>query len=107
MGLLSDLLLGDLSQSFSIDEQRSAIRAQARKQSATNLRMHDASMAMDRLKRQNGELRLAVVALTRFLIERGVVNESELEAFIRKIDAEDGKMDGSLAIPPPPKPGAP
>ena len=37
MGLLSDLLLGDLSQSFSIDEQRTAIRAQARKQSATNL----------------------------------------------------------------------
>ena len=107
MGLLSDLLLGDLSQSFSIDEHRTAIRAQARKQSATNLKLHDASMEMDRLMRQNGELRLGLVALTRFLIERGVVNESELAAFVQKIDAEDGKLDGSLAFPPPPKPGAP
>lgn len=101
MGLLSDLLLGDLSQSFSIDEQRTAIRAQARKQSATNLKLYDASTEIDRLKRQNGELRLAVVALTRFLIQRGVVNEGELEAFVRQIDAEDGKIDGSLAPPPP------
>ena len=106
MGLLSDLLLGDLSQSFSIDEQRTAIKAQARKQSATNLKLHDASMAMDDLKRQNSELRLGLVALTRFLIERGVVNESELAAFVQKLDAEDGKLDGSLAFPPP-KPGAP
>lgn len=107
MGLLSDLLLGDLSQSFSIDEQRTAIRAQARKQSATNLKLYDASMEIDSLKRQNGELRLAVVALTRFLIERGVVNQGELEAFTRQVDAEDGKLDGSLPSVSPPKPGAP
>jgi len=107
MGLLSDLLLGDLSQSFSIDEQRTAIRAQARKQSATNLKLYDASMELDRLKRQNSELRLGLVALTRFLIERGVVDAGELETFIRQIDEEDGKLDGHLALPAQPTPGAP
>ena len=104
MGLLSDLFLGDLSQSFSIDEHRTALKAQAEKQAATYSKLYDASVEIHRLKLQNGELRLAVVALTRFLIERGVVNESELEAFIRQIDAEDGKIDGSLAASPP---GAP
>jgi hypothetical protein len=106
MGLLSDLFFGDLSQSFSIDKQRADLKAQARKQAATSSRLYDTSLEIDRLKRQNGELRLAVVALTRFLIERGVVNQSELEAFIREIDAEDGKMDGTLASSPP-KPAAP
>jgi len=107
MGLLSDLFFGDLSQSFSIDEQRTALRAQAMKQAESSSKLSSASTEIDRLKRQNGELRLAVVALTRFLIERGVVNEGELEAFIRKIDGEDGTIDGSLAAPPPPTQAAP
>ncbi|MEK7950726.1 hypothetical protein [Luteolibacter soli] len=107
MGLLSDLFFGDLSQSFSIDQQRDAIKAQAVKQAESSSKLSSAAMQIDRLTRQNGELRLAVVALTRFLIEKRVVDEGELEAFMREVDAEDGKMDGRLAFPPPPKPKAP
>ena len=107
MGLLSDLFFGDLSQSFSIDEQRTALKAQAMKQAENSSQLFNAAAEIDRLKRQNGELRLAVVALTRFLIQRGVVNEGELEVFIQEIDAEDGKVDGSLAPSLPRKPSAP
>ncbi|MCW1925407.1 hypothetical protein OKA05_22795 [Luteolibacter arcticus] len=107
MGLLTDIFFGDLSQSFSIDEHRSALKSQAMKQAESSGKLFNATMEIDRLKRQNGELRLAVTALTRFLIDRKVVDGAELEAFVREIDAEDGKIDGALAFPPPPKPGPP
>jgi hypothetical protein len=69
------------------------------KQAESSSKLTSASAEIDRLKQQNGELRLAVVALTRFLIERGVVDQSELEAFMREVDAEDGTVDGRLASP--------
>jgi hypothetical protein len=106
MGFLSHILLGDLGQSLDIEKTRSAVKDQAMQQARNTSKLFNAGIEIDRLKRQNGELRLAVVALTRFLIERGVVNEGELEAFIREIDAQDGTIDGSLASPPP-KPAAP
>jgi len=106
MGFLSHILLGDLGQSLDIENTRSAVKDQAMQQARNTSKLFNAGIEIDRLKRQNGELRLAVVALTRFLIERGVVNEGELEAFIREIDREDGTVDGRLASPPP-KPAVP
>jgi hypothetical protein len=105
MGFLSHILLGDFGQSLDIEKTRSEVKEQAMQQARNTSKLFNAAMEIDRLKRQNGELRLAVVALTRFLVERGVVNQGELEEFIRRIDAEDGTVDGSLASPPP-KPAA-
>jgi hypothetical protein len=39
---------------------------------------------------------LAVTALSRFLIEKGVIAESELADFLDIIDQEDGALDGKL-----------
>jgi hypothetical protein len=101
MGFLSHILLGDFGQSLDIEKTRSEVKEQAMQQARNTSNLFNASMEIDRLKRQNGELRLAVVALTRFLVERGVVNQGDLEAFVHKIDAEDGSLDGSLVSPPP------
>ena len=107
MGILSHILLGDLGQSLDIEKTRSEVKDQAMQQAREASKLSTAALDIERLKRQNGELRLAVVALTRFLIRRGVVNEGELQAFIREIDAEDGKVDGGLAPKPPAWPTAP
>ena len=50
----------------------------------------------DELKRH----KLAIEALTRFLVEKGVVNEGEFESFIEEVDSEDGLVDGKLAVDP-------
>lgn len=54
-----------------------------------------------RVAELEGELarqRLAIQALTRFLITKGIVQQAELDAFIQAVDAEDGVVDGKLAI---------
>jgi hypothetical protein len=45
-----------------------------------------------------GRQKLAIQALTRFLIEKGMVNAAEFADFIAQIDAEDGVVDGRMEI---------
>lgn len=67
--------------------QQSAARAlKSKEQTIRQLR--------DELGRQN----LAIQALTRLLIEKDIIKEVELDDFIAGIDAEDGVIDGKLAI---------
>lgn len=90
MGWLRQILLGDLGQSIDIQETATAVEAQ---RAALDRRRQELAALEIRTER----LHLAVTALSRFLVSKGVIDPTELEAFIRQVDAEDGKIDGKLA----------
>ena len=50
------------------------------------------------LREELGRQKLAITALTRFMLAKGLATESELDDFIREIDAEDGELDGKIPI---------
>lgn len=98
MGWMRTMLLGDIGNRLDIQDAENDI---------STLRSHAASAAratgnqVATIARLEGELarqKLAVTALTRFLIAKGVVSESELQEFIHDVDFEDGVVDGKLKI---------
>ncbi|MBN8506968.1 MAG: hypothetical protein J0L58_21080, partial [Burkholderiales bacterium] len=52
-----------------------------------------------RLERENGELKLCVVALMRELAAGGQLDLRRLQALAQAIDAEDGRLDGQYREP--------
>ena len=54
---------------------------------------------LTRLMRENGELKLHLVALTRLLVSKNVVTPAELAALVDSIDRSDGTADGRFAGP--------
>ena len=52
----------------------------------------------ERLERALGELALGVKTLQRMLQEKGVCDANELAALLRKVDGEDGRVDGRAPI---------
>jgi hypothetical protein len=98
MGWARTLLLGDIGNRLDIADAENEInrieRSQLRAESALNAREREISMLKDELGRQ----KLATQALTRFLIEKGIIEASELADFISQVDAEDGVVDGKMTI---------
>ena len=48
----------------------------------------------ERLQRALEEMALATKTIQRVLVEKGVCSSDELGAMLRKIDGEDGRLDG-------------
>lgn len=100
MGWARTLLLGDIGNRLDIADAENEInrieRSQLRAESALNAKEREISMLKDELGRQ----KLATQALTRFLIEKGIIEASELANFISQVDAEDGVIDGKMSINP-------
>lgn len=55
--------------------------------------------ALTRLMRENGELKLHLAAVTRLLVNKGLVTREELAGLVESIDRSDGKADGQLSGP--------
>ena len=98
MGWLKHILLGELGQSIDIMDAKEAMAGQAALQIQQSKRVVDANLEIARLRRRNEQLHLAITALTRHLVAKGVVDAAELAAFIDEIDGVDGKVDGALAF---------
>ena len=100
MGWARTLLLGDLGNRLDIADAEAEIeRIQRSQQRAENAVLSkEREMAM--LKNEVGRQKLAIQALTRFLIEKGMIRAAELEEFIAGIDAEDGVVDGRMELDP-------
>lgn len=100
MGWARTLLLGDIGNRLDIADAESEINRIERKQlhaeSALNAKEREIAMLKDELGRQ----KLAIQALTRFLIEKGIIETSGLADFISQVDAEDGVSDGKMTIDP-------
>ena len=97
MGWMRTLLLGDVGNRLDIGDNEENIRAlrAAQVRSASRLANKDAKISA--LRDELGRQKLAIEALTRFLITKKLIDESELENFITEVDAEDGVIDGRLA----------
>lgn len=98
MGWARTLLLGNIGNRLDIADAEGEInriqRSQQRAESALSGKEREISMLKDELGRQ----KLATQALTRFLIEKGIIAAVELADFISQVDAEDGVVDGKMTI---------
>ena len=79
------------------EREIAALKASQRS-SMQSLRSRDSELSS--VKAELGRQKLAVQALTRFLVSKGIVDQEELAGFIQEVDAEDGVIDGQMSIDP-------
>ena len=90
------MILGDLGRSIDINDTICQVNAQAGVQARQRGDITSQAMELAMLKARTERLHLALAALSRFLVTKGVVNEAELKAFLDGIDREDGEADGKM-----------
>jgi hypothetical protein len=98
MGWMRTLLLGDIGNRLDIADTEREIDTLRRAHRDSARSVATKSQEITRLRDELGRQKLAVEALTRFLVVRKVINQEDLAEFIAEVDAEDGVVDGKLAI---------
>lgn len=98
MGWLRTLLLGDVGNRLDIEDAERTLARVKRRQAQASASIVSSSAQIAALREELGRQKLAVEALSRFLVSRGIVDERELDEFIQDVDAEDGAVDGKLAF---------
>ena len=94
MGLINWIF--DFYQQYRIDELRTeTARARA---DAVQVRGGGGGLDVARLEQTLGELALAVKAVQRTLIDKGICTPEELHKKLTAIDLEDGKADGRSPV---------
>ena len=91
MGLINWIF--DFYQQYRIDELR---KDTAQAQAA--VRGAGGGVDVQRLEGTLGELALAVKAMQRMMVEKGVCSPEEFHAKLRAIDLEDGREDGRAPV---------
>lgn len=96
MGWGRMLLLGNVGQQLDIGDIEREIASMS-----AHLRHVDQQTVdvMARLMRENGELKLHLVAVTRLLVTKGIVTPEELASLADSIDRADGQADGRYSGP--------
>ena len=96
MGWMKTLLLGNLDHQMEIEDAKTQIGVNNLRNdlSARNQQAQTRSVAS--LSAELGRQKLAITAVTRFLLAKGVISQEELEDFIEEVDAEDGELDGQI-----------
>ena len=99
MGWMYDILIGNepatVNDLHSFEDRTRAL-INLRENDGRRLREKEWQIAV--LKDELGRHKLAIEALTRFLIEEKVIEEDKLLEFVKELDAEDGVIDGKLTI---------
>jgi hypothetical protein len=98
MGWARTLLLGDIGNRLDIADAEAGIASLQRAHDRAERELGSRERDIIVLKQELGRQKLAIQALTRFLIEKGVVATAELDDFIAQIDAEDGVVDGRMEL---------
>jgi multidrug resistance efflux pump len=98
MGWARTLLLGDIGNRLDIADAEAGIASLQRAHDRAERELESRERDITVLKQELGRQKLAIQALTRFLIEKGVVATAELDDFIAQIDAEDGVVDGRMEL---------
>jgi cell division septum initiation protein DivIVA len=89
------LLLGNWGQQMDIEDQKQEIE-QLRQQLEYGAQAGDTTLKnrVAQLQRENGELRLYLAALIKYLGHKGALRQDEFRKLVETIDAEDGSADG-------------
>lgn len=100
MGWARTLLLGDIGNRLDIADAENEINRIERSQLRAKRTLDAKTQEISMLKEELGRQKLATQALTRFLVEKGIIKAAELADFISLVDAEDGVIDGKMSIDP-------
>ena len=92
------LLLGDIGNRLDIADAERSVSALRQSQQRTAKNQHARDRQIETLKDEVERQKLAIQALTRFLIQKDLIDDLELREFIEAVDAEDGIMDGKMSI---------
>ncbi|MGC4015916.1 MAG: hypothetical protein QM755_15535 [Luteolibacter sp.] len=92
------ILLGDIGNRLDIQDAEDNINALQSHAASVARAAGDQTAKIAQLEGELARQKLAVTALTRFLIAKGLVSETELQEFIHDVDFEDGVVDGKLKI---------
>lgn len=98
MGWARTLLLGDIGNRLDIADAEEEIRRMQAAQRSAKSALQSKDQKITMLENELGKQKLAIQALTRFLIEKEMIKSEELADFIMQIDAEDGVIDGKMEI---------
>ena len=98
MGWMRTLLLGDLGNRLDIANTEREIRSVKTANTRSRAQLAAKTTQISNLHCELGRQKLAIEALTRFLIAKGLIDSTELGKFIESVDAEDGEIDGRLAF---------
>ena len=99
MGWGRMLLLGNLGQQLDINDAQNALEQITARLQAGSKFDHETADALNRLVRENAELKLYLAALIRLLASKGVVTPAELTTIVDAIDRSDGRADGGYTGP--------
>ncbi len=97
MGWGRMLLLGNWGQQMDIDDLQQEIE-ELKMEINDGVGPKDTSTLKTRivtLEKENGELRLYLAALVRYLGRKGILSQSDFRAIVEAVDREDGQADGS------------
>ncbi len=100
MGWMRTLLLGDIGNRLDIADAEREIALVRSSQARNAQKLQSREGQIKALQDELGRQKLAVQALTRFLVARNVISQSELDDFIKEVDAEDGVIDGKMSLNP-------
>ena len=98
MGWMRTLLLGDIGNRLDIADTEREISALRHAQRFSSRTAATKGAEVAKLRGEIERQKLAIEALTRFLVTRKVIDAEQLADFIREVDAEDGVVDGKLAL---------
>lgn len=94
MGWGRMLLLGNIGQQLDIQDVQRALAQIDGQLQAGHKFDRDSTDALNRLARENAELKLYLAAVIRLLASKGVVSPAELTTIVDTIDRSDGTGDG-------------
>lgn len=98
MGWMRTLLLGDIGNRLDIADAEDQIGLLKTQQRQSRQRLVQKELTIGELRGELAQQKLAVQALTRFLVKKGIVAAEELDDFIQEVDAEDGVIDGKMTM---------
>lgn len=98
MGWMRTILLGDIGNRLDIADNEEELATLKASQRRSTQALRAKENEIQRLKRELGEQKLAIQALTRFLVSNGTVDQASFDDFIREVDAEDGVVDGQMTL---------
>lgn len=94
MGWMKTLLLGDIGNRLDIQDNERDIASIRRKQQHTFKTLRNRDQQIQALQKDLSEQKLAMQALTHFLINKGILQKDELQKFVEAIEAKDEVGDG-------------
>ena len=99
MGWMRTLLLGDIGNHLDIEDTGRDVARVRQELSRAYQKGHSRDQKIEMLIRENAELKLYLASLIRLLVSKGTISQTELEALVEALDAEDGASDGKYRGP--------